>query len=106
LELDGGPDSSLDALKSRVSEQTQALSEDRVGLMLPAELAATDFPSGNGIAAVFPWGSWSNPEELAHRLFAGLRHLDSLGCTVILCPMPPEQGIGVAIRDRLRKAAS
>ena len=106
LELDGSLDRSLATLKPRVGEQTQALSKERVGLMLPAEVPAENFSSGKGIAAVFPWGSWSNPEELAHRLFAGLRHLDSLGCTVILCPMPPGQGIGVAIRDRLRKAAS
>lgn len=106
LDLDGGSDFSLAAaLEFRVREQALALSKDRVGLMLPAEVAAADFSSGNGIAAVFPWGNWSNPEELAHRLFAGLRHLDSLGCTVILCPVPPGQGIGVAIRDRLRKAA-
>ena len=106
LELDGDPDSSLVTLESRVSEQTQALSKERVGLMLPADVPATNFSSGNGIAAIFPWGNWSNPEELAHRLFAGLRHLDSLGCTVILCPVPSGQGIGIAIRDRLRKAAT
>jgi L-threonylcarbamoyladenylate synthase len=104
LELDA--DSSLATLESRVSEQARASSKERVGLMLPAEVAAANLSSGNGIAAVFPWGSWSNPEELAHRLFAGLRHLDSLGCTVILCPVPPGPGIGVAIRDRLRKAAT
>ena len=104
LELDA--DSSLATLEFRVREQAQALSKERIGLMLPTEVAAANFSPGNGIAAVFPWGSWSNPEELAHRLFAGLRHLDDLGCTVIVCPMPPEQGIGVAIRDRLRKAAT
>jgi L-threonylcarbamoyladenylate synthase len=39
------------------------------------------------------------------RLFAGLRELDDAGCTLILCPLPAEAGIGLAIRDRLRKAA-
>jgi L-threonylcarbamoyladenylate synthase len=52
-----------------------------------------------------PWGRWAAPEELARSLYAGLRALDALGCTVILCPLPPEDGVGAAIRDRLRKAA-
>jgi len=34
-----------------------------------------------------------------------LRALDAQGCTVVLCPLPPHPGIGVALRDRLRKAA-
>ncbi len=61
--------------------------------------------AGGPETAVFPWGRWAAPEEMAHSLYAGLRALDSLGCTVILCPMPPGEGIGDAMRDRLRKAA-
>ena len=84
---------------------------ERVGVMLPsqivdAERAREIAPIG---ARIFPWGRWpkagEEPQELASRLFAGLRALDAVGCGVILCPMPPEQGIGAAIRDRLRKAA-
>jgi len=71
----------------------------RVGVMLPAEVAA---PPG---AAVFVWGRWAAPEELAHTLYSGLRALDDEGCAVILCPLPPAEGIGAALRDRLRKAA-
>jgi L-threonylcarbamoyladenylate synthase len=56
-------------------------------------------------ALVYQWGAWSNEEELAQRLFAGLRWLDGAGATVILCPLPEAKGIGVAIRDRLEKAA-
>lgn len=74
-----------------------------VGLMraegLPGE------PMAGPFAAVYPWGRWSHPEELAQRLFAGLRYLDGMGCEVILCPMPERGGIAEAIRDRLRKAA-
>lgn len=60
---------------------------------------------GTGYAAVYPWGRWSHPEELAQRLFAGLRYLDGMGCGVIVCPMPQGAGIAEAMRDRLRKAA-
>jgi len=38
-------------------------------------------------------------------LYAGLHSLDSQDCTIILCPVPPPEGIGIAIRDRLFKAA-
>jgi hypothetical protein len=31
--------------------------------------------------------------------------LDAAGATVILCPLPEDKGLGVAIRDRLLKAA-
>jgi len=54
---------------------------------------------------VYLWGDWADPEELARRLFAGLRELDAQGCDVILCPVPVDEGIGSAIRDRLKKAA-
>jgi L-threonylcarbamoyladenylate synthase len=73
----------------------------RVGIMLPAELMAAA-PKG---AIVFPWGRWASPDELAHGLYSGLRSLDVQNCSVILCPVPPAEGIGAAIRDRLRKAA-
>ena len=79
--------------------------EDRVGLMQVEGIPGAGRLAGREFAAIFPWGDWSRPEELAHRLFAGLRFLDAMGCTVILCPMPPDEGIGEAIRDRLRKAA-
>jgi len=42
---------------------------------------------------------------LAHGLYSGLRALDAEKCAVILCPVPPQDGLGAAIRDRLRKAA-
>ncbi len=72
--------------------------------MLPTELTNVE-PLANLKAAIFPWGRWAAPEELARNLYAGLRALDALGCTVILCPLPPAEGLGAAIRDRLRKAA-
>lgn len=75
---------------------------EKLGLMLPEGFPGDD---AGGNAVVFRWGTWSNDEELAQRLFAGLRWLDSQGATVIVCPLPEEKGIGAAIRDRLNKAA-
>ena len=73
----------------------------RTGVLLPSGWAK---PEQN--VTVLPWGSWSQPESLAHDLYQQLRALDDLGVEVIVCPMPPPDGIGLAIRDRLRKAAS
>ena len=73
---------------------------ERVGVMLP-----DGFPWANSAVVVYRWGLWSNQEELAHRLFAGLRELDAANVSVIVCPLPESIGIGTAIRDRLLKAA-
>jgi L-threonylcarbamoyladenylate synthase len=74
---------------------------ERLGLMLPGGM-----PAPGVSAAVFPWGRWMALDEMARDLYAGLRALDAQGCTVILCPLPPADGIGAAIADRLRKAAA
>ena len=93
-------DAPWEELEARLAELAHQTTGERVGVMLPAEIAA---PAGT---TVFAWGRWDAPEELARNLYAGLRALDAEECTVILCPLPPAEGIGAAIRDRLRKAAN
>jgi len=95
----------LDELPARLGAAAGKHPKDRLGVMLPAELAHAKFEPAPQWAAEFAWGHWKSPEELAERLYAGLRALDAEGCTVILCPIPESEGVGVAIRDRLRKAA-
>jgi L-threonylcarbamoyladenylate synthase len=71
----------------------------KVGLMLPDAWAILpDTPW-------FPWGPWDNPEELARRVYAGLRSLDDRHVDLILCPLPPPSVSTAALRDRLLKAA-
>lgn len=70
-----------------------------VGVLLPLGWAV----SGN--AVIERWGRWDDPPSLAAGLFAGLRALDDLGVSVIVCPLPEPGGLGDAIRDRLAKAA-
>lgn len=91
----------LDELPARLSEAIQQAAGQRIGIMLPKELPSGHAPDVH----VFNWGSWNQPEELARNLYAGLRWLDEEGCGVILCPLPRAEGVGLAIRDRLRKAA-
>ncbi len=97
----------LGELGARLEEAASVASRERpgerLGVMLPEGVAA---PAGIAAGCVYAWGSWSAPEELAQRLYAGLRALDDAGCTVILCPLPDAKGLGAAIRDRLLKAGN
>ena len=45
-------------------------------------------------------------QEAARRLFAGMRQLDSQPLSVIVAELLPEEGLGRAINDRLRRAAA
>ena len=87
------------ALEERLTQLASGFVDEHIGVMLPAEVSAPAM-----VAEVFPWGGWADPELMARDLYAGLRALDGQGCTVILCPLPPQDGIGAAICDRLRKA--
>jgi L-threonylcarbamoyladenylate synthase len=46
------------------------------------------------------------PEEYARLLYGRLRQADRLGLDVLLAVPPPETGVGVAVADRLRRAAA
>jgi L-threonylcarbamoyladenylate synthase len=70
----------------------------RVGVLaqarfLPASTSAHTFSLGD------------TPAQAAAQLFHGLRHLDALGVEVILTHLFPPQGLGLAINDRLYRAA-
>jgi L-threonylcarbamoyladenylate synthase len=47
-----------------------------------------------------------DPTEAARNLFAAMRHLDALQVSVILAELLPEEGLGRAVNDRLRRAAA
>ncbi len=62
-------------------------------------------------AALAKWrphdiGSRSEPEEVAHRLFDTLRRLDTEGMDVIFSEVVAPEGIGLAVMNRLGRAAS
>ncbi len=54
----------------------------------------------------FDLGPADNRAVQASRLFAGLRALDAAGVDVILARTLPDEGLGRAINDRLRRAAT
>jgi L-threonylcarbamoyladenylate synthase len=73
----------------------------RVGL-----LAFVGAPHGHGYAAVEALAPDHRLTTAAANLFAALRRLDTRGLDLILAEPVPEEGLGRAIADRLRRAAA
>ena len=55
--------------------------------------------------AVLCLGERAKPEEIAHNLFAALREMDARAVDVIYAEAFPESGVGLAVRNRMNKAA-
>ncbi|MFF8867499.1 L-threonylcarbamoyladenylate synthase [Streptomyces sp. NPDC015139] len=71
----------------------------RVGVLLPAAFAD---------AAVKAHAVVAVPDSMAayaRGLYGFLRELDQQGCDLIVASLPPEEGLGLAIANRLRRAA-
>jgi L-threonylcarbamoyladenylate synthase len=60
----------------------------------------------SGFAAVETLSNSGDLREAAANLYAGMRRLDARGLTRILALPVPEEGLGAAIMERLRKAAA
>ncbi len=76
----------------------------RLGIMMPTGWNH-DSPLHPSVM-IFPWGAIDDPESLARRLYQGLRWLDQQNVQIILCPVPKPEGLGLAIYDRLIRAAT
>lgn len=74
----------------------------KVGLLLTEENKDLYFEA----EAVEILGTRQNFEEIAANLFRGLRRLDASGVDLILAESFEERGLGLALMNRLRKAAS
>lgn len=82
----------------------------RVGILAPEEDLRALAPvlaalATTGRVEVRPYGSRQEPARAAHELFAALRDLDATGVEVILAASLDAHGIGLAVRDRLFRAA-
>ncbi|MFF4910101.1 L-threonylcarbamoyladenylate synthase [Streptomyces sp. NPDC001260] len=80
------------------AERAQALGH-RVGVFLPSAFADAA-PKAHAVVTV--------PDSMtayAHGLFGFLRELDRRGCDLIVASLPAEEGLGLAIANRLRRAA-
>ena len=69
-------------------------------------LAFGDLPPGaENAAAIVNLSSSRDLHQAAARLFSALRELEAVGAPIVAVPIP-EEGLGVAINDRLRRAAA
>src|SRR6266849_5666596 len=101
LLLFDGSVESMRAVMLAEARRRQARGE-RVGVLVADEDVATFQQSG---AIVYSLGSSANPAHIASSLFKGLRTLEDARVQVILCRLFDDRGLGLAIRDRLLKAA-
>ncbi len=58
-----------------------------------------------GVGPATPVYVMNSAEEYAHLLYRKLVWFDDQGCEVIIAELPPPHGVGLAVRDRLQRAA-
>ena len=68
--------------------------------------AERDRPSPGDEDSVVTLATVRTTAEYAHELYSALRKADECGVDLILAAVPPLDGVGVAVMDRLRRAAS
>ncbi|GCE12551.1 L-threonylcarbamoyladenylate synthase [Tengunoibacter tsumagoiensis] len=92
---------SKESLRQRMLTEIQRYHQQgqQVGVLLADE--DEDYFNKSG-ATLYLLGK--TPEQVATRLFAGLRTLEDAGVQVILCRSFTEEGLGRAVKDRLLKA--
>ena len=72
----------------------------RIGALVSDDELSALSDSGAALISV-----GNDPAGEAHRLFAALRQVDSLGCEVVYARLPDRGGIGLAVYNRILKAA-
>lgn len=97
---------------ARVAADTRTLAAQgsRVGILAPEEDLRALAPELAPLAAagrveVQPYGSRTDSGRTARELFSGLRALDATGVTYILATANDADGLGLAVVDRLTRAA-
>ncbi len=97
-------DDTVETMRSAMLAEIQRRSEqgEHVGVLLAEEDIPTFQDSG---VLLYSPGSADDLKQVAANLFAGLRTLEEAHVQVILCRNFGDQGLGLAIRDRLLKAA-
>ncbi|MCQ4206915.1 L-threonylcarbamoyladenylate synthase [Streptomyces longispororuber] len=89
----------VEPAKLVIEAETAREAGHKVGVLLPASLAGTPVEAHAVVAVP------DSPTAYARALFGFLRDLDQEKCDVIVASLPAEEGLGLAIANRLRRAA-
>ena len=89
----GTPEASADYIYTQLGENSGVLCFD--------DCAARFY----GKAVVETFGPSDDPEEQARHVFDALRRFDDTNCTHIYAQCPPSDGMGLAVANRIQKAA-
>lgn len=81
----------------------QVLHEYPDGLIGAVALSAVTWPPDERLRVI---GSYPTDIEFAHELYGALRAADEQQMTAIVFVPPPDEGVGLAVRDRLQRAAT
>lgn len=97
-------DTFLASLKSHATDTCRLL---KVGILTASDsiLATYHYPLQNMEWRIYPLGPTSEPAVTAHRLFDGLLTLENEGVDLILIEEVQEEREGLAVMNRVRKAA-
>ncbi|MGI5902148.1 MAG: L-threonylcarbamoyladenylate synthase [Desulfitobacteriia bacterium] len=90
---------------SKFAELLSSNSSLKIAILCFEETAAVLKGIINKVDFIFTLGSEKKPSEAARRLFEGLRSCDQEGIELILAERIDEQGIGLALMNRLLLAA-
>jgi L-threonylcarbamoyladenylate synthase len=97
----GTVEEQVEAIRHFLREAKQAQAHHKVGVLATRETEQA-YPQAD---VVIPCGSRSDLATVAHDLYDVLRKFDEQGVDYILAESFPDQGIGLAIMNRMRKAA-
>lgn len=86
----------------KINEMVQNYIDDEKKVVILSTDELTKFFKGGEVISL---GSEKNLEEVARNLFESLRASDDIGADYILCQAFEEKGVGLAIMNRLNKAA-
>ena len=102
LTLITGQQAHVQALSLRMYREAAAAGRSARILAFEEHLAAYRAAGANALSI----GRLAQPETVAQRLFAVLREMDGEGVKALTCEVLPPEGIGLAIMNRLSRAAA
>lgn len=98
--FEGQPEAIAKAIRNQLCEMDESL---KLGILVTEEMVTEYLDEADNIITI---GRRAQPEEIGATLFKALRDFDDLGVDLILAEGIEDTGIGEAVMNRLRKAAS